>query len=128
MKLPKSVRVAHMNFAIEEWTSPSATANHKWGEFSVGEQMIRVQVEDRQFWEVVCTLVHEIMHAICWAYEIRLPSDKQGDSEERMVCTMSVAWAQVYRDNPELIGFIASGDARETMEEYATRRVRENRE
>lgn len=124
MKLPKSVRVAHMDFEIVEWEVPAASASHRWGEFSIAEQAIRVQVQDRQFYEVVCTLVHEIMHAICWAYEIRLGT--KGDSEERMVGTMSVAWAQIYRDNPELIGFIASGNDLETMDEYASRRRREH--
>ena len=37
---------------------------------------------------------------------------------------MATGWAQVYRDNPQLIEFIAT-DGRETMDEYAARRLRE---
>lgn len=126
MKLPKSVRVAHMDFEIVEWKTPAANASHKWGEFSVQEQLIRVQVRDRQFWEVVCTLLHEIGHAIFWAYEIR-----EGDKEERIVGVFATGWTQIYRDNPELIAFIESKGAVahvETIDEYATRKGRELRD
>ncbi len=125
IKLPKSIRVAHMDFAIEEWSPVIANANHRWGEFALAEQTIRVHVSDRQFYEVLATLLHELTHAICWAYTIRL--GKRGDTEERMVSTMAVAWAQIYRDNPELISFIATEgrDDRESMDEYAARKRRE---
>ena len=41
------------------------------------------------------TLLHEIFHAIFWAYGIE---DK--DEEERTVSTMATGWAAFLRDNP----------------------------
>lgn len=122
IQLPKSIRVAHMDFKIEEWPVPASSASHRWGEFSISEQTIRVHVQDRQFYEVLATLLHELTHAICWAYTIRL--GRRGDTEERMVSTMAVAWAQIYRDNPELIAFIATGGDEMSFDEYMTERAR----
>jgi len=100
--LPKSVRVAYTDFKVEAWHRVSANASNRWGECSVVERLLRVQVDDRAHWDVLCTLIHEINHAIYWAYEIQ-----KEDEEERLVGTLATAWAQVYRDNQDLVTFIA---------------------
>ena len=51
--------------------------------------------------QVLTTLLHEINHAIFNLYHI-----VNEDEEEDIVTVLGVAWAQVYRDNPELIKFI----------------------
>lgn len=50
---------------------------------------------------MVDTVLHEVTHAIYWAYVIE---DK--DEEERIVTTMARAWTQVWRDNPDLLGWL----------------------
>ncbi len=113
MQLPKSVRVSHVDVEIVEWSVPAANARHRWGEFCCQEQLIRIQVRNRQFYEVVCTLVHEINHVIYWAYEL-----DDGDKEERICGALATGWAQVYRDNPEIIAFIGSGSFDMSLDDY----------
>lgn len=48
-------------------------------------------------------LMHEIIHAIYWAYSI---DDK--DKEERVVSLIGTGVAQVLRDNPNLVDLIDS--------------------
>ena len=45
--------------------------------------------------------MHEINHAIFWAYCIQ-----NEDKEERVVSTMATAWTQIFRDNPKILRFI----------------------
>lgn len=102
MKLPETIRVAHTDVNVEKWWPPSANANHRWGEFSTQENIIRVQVENRPFAEVLSTLIHEINHAIYYHWPI-----EDTDKEERICSILGTAWAAIFRDNPELIAFIA---------------------
>lgn len=51
--------------------------------------------------KMVYTLIHEINHAIYWAYKL-----DDEDKEERIVSTFATAWTQIYRDNPALMDFI----------------------
>lgn len=51
--------------------------------------------------KAVDTLLHEINHAIYWAYGIN-----DDDKEERVVGTFATAWTQVFRDNPRLLQYI----------------------
>lgn len=109
-KLPKSLRIAHTDFRVEDWQQMSAVASKRWGEFSVVEHVIRIQTADRSYPEVLCTLLHEIVHAICWAYEVRtvdrLDKDEHPDTEERLAGIMATAWTQIFRDNRDLVLFI----------------------
>lgn len=102
MKLPSIIRVGAFDFRVEEWPSPAASAERKWGATSFTECVIRVQVVDRPPMFVLDTLIHEINHVIFWAYQLQ-----DGDKEERIVGVMASGWAQVYRDNPGLLEFIA---------------------
>ena len=43
------------------------------------------------------TVLHEILHALCWHYHLDL-----GDAEERVVTCLATGLAQVMSDNPEL--------------------------
>ena len=123
MKLPDKVRVAHVDVNIESMTPQQASSRGRWGEWTPNDGMTdRIEIGDRSHPEVVCTLIHEINHVVWWAYEL-----EKGDEEERVVGVMATAWAQIYRDNPELVAFIASGDAgtEETIDEYIQRKRKE---
>ena len=116
MKLPESVRVAHVDIKICEWDQLESSVEHMWGSFIAAKMQINVTAQDRQFHEVLCTLLHEINHAIFWAYLLQ-----DDDKEERICDVMAVGWAQVYRDNPQIVRFIFSQGAQETIEEWEER-------
>ena len=103
MNLPSKVRIACFDVKVEDWNYISANANHAFGEFSVNEQLIRIDTTINRML-IVDSFIHEINHAIYWAYGI---DDK--DEEERIVSTMATGWTQVYRDNPEVLEFIKTG-------------------
>ena len=98
--LPQSVRVAAFDIAIIAWPHTAAAAAAKFGEFSSLELCIRVDASVAPI-KLIDTLIHEINHAIYWAYGI-----DDADKEERLVATMATAWTQIYRDNPALLTMI----------------------
>lgn len=100
VKLPEKVKVACFDITIEAWTHHKASENARFGEFSALTLTIRI---DNSLSDIkkVDTLLHEINHAIYWAYSM-----DDNDKEERIVGTFATAWTQVYRDNPELLKFI----------------------
>src|SRR5690606_40211864 len=83
-----------------DWTTIASHAAGRFGEFSNLEMLVRVDSSVNPM-KVLDTLIHEINHAIYWAYGI-----EDEDKEERIVGTMATAWAQIYRDNPDLLRFI----------------------
>lgn len=99
--LPSSIRIAAFDINVYEWNHLSATAMGRFGEWSSIECCIRVDTAVNPM-KVVDTLLHEINHAIYWAYGL-----EEGDKEERIVATMATAWLQIYRDNPKLLTWIA---------------------
>ena len=101
-RLPKVVRVGPYDFKVELMGSRREIGTGNMGEFSSAEFMIRIAGELPSIMLVLDTLLHEICHAICFAYHIR-----ESDDEERTVSLMGTGWAQVYRDNPSLLAWIA---------------------
>lgn len=116
-ELPTKLRIGHVDVEVEIWNHLWAQDANRWGEWSTREMKIRIDTTGRQPIEILCTLMHEVLHAICWAYEVRfvdtLDKGDHPDTEERMVGILSGALAQVYRDNPELVQFIVDTRANE---------------
>jgi hypothetical protein len=86
--LPRSVRVAAFDFEIVEWGTHAANASRRFGEFSSLEMLIRIDTSVAPM-KVMDTMLHEINHAIYWAYGM-----DDADKEERIVGTMATAWRQ----------------------------------
>lgn len=107
-RLPTKVRVGHLDYAVEAWPVLQAMSAQRWGECSHMEQRIRVQAEVASVGQMMDTLLHEIMHAIFHVYGI-----EDSDKEERAVGIIATAWAQIWRDNPALMVWLA--DAAEAM-------------
>ena len=99
-ELPKKVKVAAFDIKVRTWGHREADALERFGQFSAVEGAIRINGELSPI-KLIDTLLHEIGHAIYWAYGI-----EDEDKEERVVGTFATAWTQVYRDNPELLEFI----------------------
>jgi hypothetical protein len=99
-KLPEKVKVAGYDFNIVDWPPIQAEATGRYGECSAQELEIRIRT-DKQMSHTVNTFIHEVSHAIYWVYGIR-----DEDAEERIVEMMGNGWAQVYRDNPDVLRFL----------------------
>lgn len=93
--LPPSIRVGAFDMAIVQWPNDVANAARCWGVFDAMSQEIKIQSGMPSAEKAVDTFVHELIHAIYFAYVIY-----DEDREERTVSTMGRAWTQIYRDNP----------------------------
>lgn len=97
--LPASVRVGAYDFAIV--AAPTHDLGNALGDFVLGARRIRLQ-DDLAGALLADTLLHEITHAI-WNV-----GGLSGEAaEEQVAQVMGAYWAQVYRDNPKLIAWLA---------------------
>lgn len=101
--MPASVRVGAADIALIQWPPISATASTRWGEFSSMEHVIRIQMNMPTPQRAVEVLLHEVLHAIWWAYGI---NDHRG-KEEPTVLALGHALAVLWRDNPGLGAWVA---------------------
>lgn len=99
-KLPKQLKIANHNFKIIDWHVDIADAKGRFGECSYDDLEIKISTKFKES-HIRETLVHELMHAIFWAYNI-----KAEDNEERTVTSMAVGWTQVLQDNKNLRKFL----------------------
>lgn len=101
MEIPTKIKVAGYDIEIIRWNIFDGYKRQRFGEFCAADQSIAIDITLKPF-KLVSTLIHEINHAIFWAYHLE---DK--DEEERIVSVFATAWTQVYRDNPDLLAFIS---------------------
>jgi hypothetical protein len=111
--LPKAIRVAAYDIKVINWDTHTACANRRFGEFCALEFCIRVDATVDPM-KVLNTLIHEINHAVYWAYGL-----EDEDKEERVVSTMAIGWTQIYRDNPHLIRWIEATSKPKQDSDYA---------
>lgn len=100
--LPNSIRVGPFDFTVREWTHQEGYSRGRYGEMSTVDFTISVDQTTAPV-KLVDTILHEIGHAIYWAYGI-----EDGDQEERLVGTLATAWTQVWRDNPSLLHWVGA--------------------
>ena len=100
-KLPPSIRVGAYDFEIEQWHANKAAGARRWGECSCTEMRISIQQDMPCRVQTVHTLVHEINHAVWWAFGV-----EDEDKEERTVNLSANGWTCVYRDNPWLLDWL----------------------
>ncbi len=100
-ELPTSIRVAAYDIALLVWPPLAAASAKRYGEFSSMELCIRIDPGHFPV-KVLDTVLHEVNHAIFWAYGI----EAQCDNEERLCGMLATAWTQIYRDNPALVRWI----------------------
>lgn len=101
MKLPRKVKIGCYDISVVDWHPHAAAALGRYGEFSSLELLIRIDLSVNPV-VIANTLLHELMHAIYWVYEIR-----DGDDQERTVTTMATGMTQVFKDNPNIVNFIS---------------------
>lgn len=98
----KTLKVAGYDFQLLIWNNHEANGANRYGECSSIEQVIRIRQDFATPFKAVDTLLHEIMHAIFWAYGVG-----EDDKEERMVAMFGTALMTLHRDNPWLAGWIS---------------------
>jgi antirestriction protein len=100
MELPKSVRVGHRDFAIEDWQITDAVSEGRYGDCDKMNAKIRV-CTSHDTARTVETLIHETLHA-CW----EAGSLGSKETEEKAVTVLAKQLAQVLRDNPHLVQYV----------------------
>jgi hypothetical protein len=100
-KLPTKIKVAGFDVTIEPLTPIEALAGNMWGDFDRITHRIRIEQPMLNKYQHLNTFLHEVGHAIYWAYAI-----EDEDKEEKVVTVFANGWAQVFRDNPKVLTFI----------------------
>ena len=121
MNFPESIKIAGYDIKVEKMLSEEGESFGVYVYFVSARRLIRINERYTDLQEDD-TLLHEVMHANCWAYNIHDEHD-----EERVVTTMALGMMQVMRDNPMLwvyfgaaiceIDFLATGTHEEVGEE-----------
>lgn len=102
--LPATIRVGPFDWKLVRLDATTGADRRIYGECSSMSMEIRLSELSPSTQKAVDTMLHEIGHAIFWAYGL-----ESSDSEERLVSTMGTAWTQVFQDNPWLLLWIAKG-------------------
>lgn len=100
MRLPDRVRIGPYDFFVEKWDAVSAAENQRYGECSSMAQTIRIQLNFATRWKAVDTFMHELTHAVLWAYGPFGEKDDEELKEETMAGVMGTAMVGFFRDNP----------------------------
>ena len=97
----KKLRVAAFTYRIVLIDDLRAGSMARWGEHA----SMTGEISYQQSWpcaaKFIDTLIHEVGHAIWWAYGL-----EEKDTQERIVATQATAWVQVFQDNPWLLNII----------------------
>lgn len=96
--LPASLRIGPYDWKVIPWTALGAGSERSYGQCCSLQLEIRVAEEIASPQKAMNTTIHEINHALYFAYR----ADDE-DMEERVVETFATAWTQIYRDNPALL-------------------------
>jgi hypothetical protein len=99
--LPEIIRIGGFDISIQKWNHHQVLGTQRWGEFSSNEQTLRIRLDMPTKFKAVDTLLHEVMHAVFWAYGV-----EDEDKEERIVASLGSAQVALYRDNPWLLKWI----------------------
>lgn len=95
------LKIAGFDVTLRMVDDASSNSDQRWGAF----HCLPGRIEYQSTWpcgaKFIDTLLHEIGHAIFWAYGIY-----DDDKEERTVATMATAMVQIYRDNMWLLSLI----------------------
>lgn len=100
--IPQTLRIGAFDIEILVMGAGEVQARGEHGSFSTAEGVIRIAADHVGPANAIDTLLHEVGHAIWWAYMLQ-----DDDKQERIVGLTATAWTQIYRDNPELLAWIA---------------------
>lgn len=100
-RLPASIRIGPYEFEIEKMSSRTSASRARYGECNTQEQRIAVATDLASAAKAVDTFLHEALHGCWWVMSL-----ENGDTQERVVCSLAVAMTSLYRDNPWLLDWL----------------------
>ena len=99
-KIPQSIKIGYKDYKLEKWKQTVANANDAHGQFFAKEGIIGYTEEEKGI-SHANTLLHEILHAIVYQWNIEL-----GDKEEPVVNGLTNGLTTVLVDNPKLVDYL----------------------
>lgn len=97
---PRALRIGPYLVSVNVKTL-NTESEYNWGTFEDNKQLIEFDVEPPSAEFAVDTALHEIGHAI-----FKWGGLKVGDDEERVVSVFATWLTMIFRDNPDLLGWI----------------------
>ena len=101
MQTPDKIKVGYKEYKLEEWKQTVASANEAQGQFFSKEGVIGYVTTENGVSHAK-TILHEIMHAIIYQWNIEL-GEKE---EEHLVNALSNGLTTVFVDNPKLMDYL----------------------
>lgn len=120
LQLPDVMRIGSYDVDIEKWDAVYAGSTGSYGEFNSARLEIAICQDMPSPSKVAYTFLHEVMHAIWYAYGI----EEKKDDEERIVTLMSHGWTQVHADNPWLLAWVYTALHGKPMATRGSRKVK----
>ena len=99
--VPTSIKIGYRDYKLEEWKQTVATANEAQGQFFQKEGIIGY-VADVKGVSHANTILHEILHAIIYQWNI----DLEEKEEEKLVNGIANGLTTVFVDNSELMDYL----------------------
>ena len=100
MQPPDKIKVGYRDYKLEEWKQTVASANEAQGQFFSKEGVIGYVTTEKGV-SHANTILHEIMHAIIYQWNIELDEKV----EELVVNGLSNGLTTVLVDNPKLMDY-----------------------
>ena len=101
MHIPDKIKVGYKEYKLEEWKQTVASANEAQGQFFSKEGIIGYVTTEKGV-SHANTILHEVMHAIIYQWNIEL-GEKE---EEHLVNALSNGLTTVFVDNPKLMDYL----------------------
>ena len=101
MNIPDKIKIGYRNYKLEEWKQTVATANEAHGQFFSKEGIIGYTTDEKGV-SHANTLLHEILHAIVYQWNIELEEKE----EEKLVNSLTNGLTTVFVDNPKLMDYL----------------------
>ena len=101
MHIPEKIKVGYRNYKLEEWKQTVASANEAQGQFFAKEGIIGYTADEKGV-SHANTLIHEILHAIVYQWNMELDEK----TEEHIVNGITNGLTTVLVDNPKLIDYL----------------------
>ena len=101
MNIPDKIKIGYREYKLEEWKQTVASANEAQGQFFSKEGVIGYVTTEKGV-SHANTILHEIMHAIIYQWNIELDEKV----EELVVNGLSNGLTTVLVDNPKLMDYL----------------------
>ena len=101
MQTPDKIKIGYRDYKLEEWKQTVASANEAQGQFFAKEGVIGYTADEKGV-SHANTLIHEIMHAIIYQWNMEL----EEKVEELVVNGLANGLTTVLVDIPKLIDYL----------------------